>query len=55
MFFVCLEIAGGKMVAMLCIAHHFPVHGNCLGKGLCIQEKQLHGEGLISHWPDTVL
>jgi hypothetical protein len=51
MFFVCLEIARGKMVAMLCIAHHFRVHGNCLRRGLCIQKNVDTERDFISHWP----
>lgn len=33
MLFVCLEIAGGEMVVMLCIAHCLSVHGNSLCEG----------------------
>lgn len=39
MLFVSLEIAGGKMVVMLLIAHSRSVDGNSLrGNGLAIQE-----------------
>lgn len=35
---------------MLCIAHHFRVHGNCLRRGLCIR-KMSGQRDFISHWP----
>lgn len=47
MLFVCLEIAGGKMVVMLCIAHCLSVDGNSARERAFHPEKQLGGGDFI--------
>lgn len=48
MLFVSLEIAGGKMVVMLLIAHSRSVDGNSAREWACHPGTQLGGQGLIA-------
>lgn len=49
MLFVCLEIAGGKMVVMLRIAHDSSSNGNSLYKGKrFLPRKRLGGGAFIT-------